>query len=374
MRVAYLCLDPGSPIGGTKGACVHVGELVAALASAGADVLLLAASAEADSELPRGVRVETVPSARRGASAAERMAHDDARARWLECRLKAFEPDLVFERLALYSAAGARAARALAIPFVVELNAPLLAEALRYRQLEEPDAAARLERATLVGADLVFAVSASLVVYAESRGARRVELLPNAVAAQRFGEPPRRDGAQAPTAVFSGNLRPWHGIECIAAAWRLLGRSAPRLLVIGDGPGRDVLQSVGAEITGALPHERVPSLLAQAHIGLAPYAVDAPDYFSPLKVFEYLAAGLATVVGDIDGLAGVVREGEAVVIPRGDAVALAHAVARLANDPQERARLGQVGRAYVLSQHTWEQRAERVLAGAAGLAAVGALS
>ena len=372
MRVAYLCLDPGVPIGGTKGACVHVGELVAALASRGADVLLLAASTQVEGEMPRGVRVETVPFTRRGVLAAERVAHDRARARWLERRLEVFEPDLVFERFALYSAAGARAARALAIPFLVELNAPLPAEASRYRQLEEPEAAALLERATLVGADLVFAVSAPLVAYAEGRGARRVELLPNAVAAERFAEPRRRDGA--PTAVFTGTLRPWHGIECIAGAWRLLGRSAPRLLVVGDGPGRELLERVGAEITGHLPHGRVPALLARADIALAPYAVDAPTYFSPLKVFEYLAAGLATVVGDIDGIAGVVGAGQVVVIPRGDSVALAHAVARLAKDPQERERLGRAGRAYVCSQHTWEQRAERVLAAAAELAAVGALS
>jgi glycosyltransferase involved in cell wall biosynthesis len=370
MRVAYLCLDPGIPIGGTKGACVHVHELVSALASTGTDVLLLVATRAVDGDMPPGVHVETVPFIR-GFSAAERVGQDRARARWLEGRLKVFEPDLVFERLALYSAAGARAVRGLAVPFLVELNAPLPAEASRYRQLEEPDAAARLERATLGSADLVFAVSAPLVAYAESRGARRVELLPNAVAAERFGEP-RRNGA--PTAVFTGTLRPWHGIECIVAAWRLLGRSAPRLLVVGDGPGRDLLERVGAEVTGPVPHARVPDLLAKAEIGLAPYAVDAPTYFSPLKVFEYLAAGLATVIGDIDGIAGVVGAGEAVIIPRGDSVALAHAVARLANDPRERERLGRAGRAYVRSQHTWEQRAERVLAAAAELARVGALA
>jgi glycosyltransferase involved in cell wall biosynthesis len=369
MRVAYLCLDPGIPVGGTKGSCVHVSEFVAALASAGADVLLLAASAGLGSEWPRGARVEIVPCAGRGASATERVADDGDRAAWLRRRLDDFRADVVYERLALYSAAGAWAARALAIPYIVEINAPLLAEAARYRQLEEPDAAERLERTAVRSADLVFAVSAPLVSYAEIRGARRVELLPNAVAAGRFADLPRPDGP--PTAVFAGTLRPWHGIECIVAAWRLLGTSAPRLLVIGDGPGREMLERVGAEITGLLPHSRVPSLLARADIGLAPYAADAPVYFSPLKVFEYLAAGLATVVGDIEGIAGIVGTSEAAVIPRGDPVALAHAVSLLAGDGQQRERLGRAGRARVLSQHTWKQRAERVLAAAAELEGVG---
>jgi glycosyltransferase involved in cell wall biosynthesis len=135
-----------------------------------------------------------------------------------------------------------------------------------------------------------------------------------------------------------------------------------------------MLERVGAEITGHLPHRRVPDFLAQAETGLAPYTPDAPPYFSPLKVLEYLAAGLAVVVGDIAGIADIVGVDEAVVIPRGDPEALAEAVSRLARDPLERKRLGRAGRAYVLSQHTWEQRAERVLAAAEELAAVRAYS
>jgi glycosyltransferase involved in cell wall biosynthesis len=370
MRVAYICLDPGIPIGGTKGASVHVGELVGALAASGADVLLLAADAESTVELPLGV--EVVPPLGPVSTAADRAARDRARARSFERRLRHFRPDVVYERLSLYSAAGPRAAHALGVPSIVEINAPLLAEAARYRRLEHPEAAERLERSVLTNADLVFAVSPPLVAYAESRGARRVELFPNAVASERFAEIPFHEGPL--TAVFSGTLRPWHGVECIADAWRRLGPSAPHLLVIGDGPGREALEAAGAEITGPLPHDLVPPLLARAEIGLAPYARDAPTYFSPLKVFEYLAAGLATVVGDIDGLAGVLARDEAVVIPRGDSAALAHVVARLSTDRPERERLGQAGRARVLSEHTWEQRAERVLAAAAELQPVGALA
>ena len=94
--------------------------------------------------------------------------------------------------------------------------------------------------------------------------------MPNAVALDRFaGLPPRpEDGV---VAVFSGALRPWHGIEAIAEAWRLLGAAAPRLLVVGDGPGRQLMEEIGADVTGAVPHDDVPALLASAHIGLAPY-------------------------------------------------------------------------------------------------------
>ena len=66
--------------------------------------------------------------------------------------LRAFAADAVYERIALHSAAGTTAARALGIPHIVELNAPLPEEAARYRQLERPADAERLERETLAGA------------------------------------------------------------------------------------------------------------------------------------------------------------------------------------------------------------------------------
>jgi glycosyltransferase involved in cell wall biosynthesis len=77
------------------------------------------------------------------------------------------------------------------------------------------------------------------------------------------------------------------------------------------------------------------------------------------------ADGLAVVAADIPGVADVVEPGAAVLVPPGDATALAEAVAALAADPGERARLGRAGRALALSRHTWDHRAASVLALAA---------
>ena len=173
-------------------------------------------------------------------------------------------------------------------------------------------------------------MSSPLAAYARERGAQRVEVTPNAVAPERFSDLPPRDPSAPPVAVFSGALRPWHGIETIAEAWALLDGEAPRLRVIGDGPARDIVAAAGAEMLGAVPHEQVPRLLGEADIGLAPYSPDAPAYFSPLKLFEYLAAGLAIVAADIPGVRDVTGSEAAVLIPPGDAPALAREVAVLA--------------------------------------------
>jgi glycosyltransferase involved in cell wall biosynthesis len=187
-----------------------------------------------------------------------------------------------------------------------------------------------------------------------------VEVAPNAVVPERFADLPARPPSAPPLAVFSGALRPWHGIETIAEAWGILGAAAPRLRVIGDGPAREVVTAAGAEMLGAVPHEQVPRLLGEADIGLAPYSPDAPVYFSPLKLFEYLAAGLAVVAADIPGVRDVTGDEAAVLIPPGDAPALARAVADLANDHLERDRLGAAARA-LAAEHTWQRRGQRII-------------
>ena len=366
MRIAYLSSDPGVPYGGRKGASVHVSELVDALAAEGAEVLALVSGVAPDAAPPApGATVEALPVPGKGASAAERLAAEPQRTNWLEQRLARFRPHALYERLALHSAAGSRAAARVGIPHLVELNAPLMDEARRYRRLEEGEAAARLEQEVLRGADLVLAVSHPLALHAMGRGARRVEVFPNAVAIERY--PMRsRHAPVKPVAVFTGRVRPWHGIEAVAAAWRLLGDAAPALVVAGDpGEARAVLEEVGAALLGPIPHSQVPAVLAEADIGLAPYATDAPEYFSPLKLFEYMAAGLAVVAGELPATRRLVSGEQAVLVPRGDPEALAAAVAGLAADAPRRERMGRAARALVAGAHTWRHRARRVMEHAA---------
>jgi glycosyltransferase involved in cell wall biosynthesis len=358
-RVLQLCCDPGVVYGGTKGASVHLAELSAALAAGGAEVRVIVTAIAPGAIPPVGVTVEVLPGPARGSGVDDRLAAEPARAEWLTARLRDWRADLLYERAALHTAAGSVAAGLAGVPHVVELNAPLPVEAARYRRLDAPESADRLERTVLADADIVLAVSRPLATYARARGARRVEMCPNAVDPARF---PPADAAAVPVgAVFAGSLRPWHGAGVLADAWVRLGADAPHLLVVGDGTGRDRLDAVGATVTGLVAHDDVPRLLASAQIGVAPYPSDAPCYFSPLKLFEYLAAGLAVVAADLPGVADIAGD-VAVLVPPGDAAALAGAVADLVSDPARRGRLGAAGRALVRSEHTWSHRARQVLA------------
>jgi len=85
-------------------------------------------------------------------------------------------------------------------------------------------------------------------------------------------------------------------------------------------------------------------------------------YFSPLKVYEYMAAGLPVVASRVGQLQKLIEPGvNGLLVPPGDTAALAAALGRLQSDPQLRLRLGQAARAAVIRQHTWDAVAEQIL-------------
>ena len=126
MRIACLSTDPGIAWGGAKGASVHLAEIVEALRAEDVEMLVLVSQIVADAPAPaRGVTLESLPGPRKGIPVDALLAAEDALAAWLVGRLQDFRADALYERIALHSAAGSTAARALGIPHIVELNAPL---------------------------------------------------------------------------------------------------------------------------------------------------------------------------------------------------------------------------------------------------------
>jgi len=172
------------------------------------------------------------------------------------------------------------------------------------------------------------------------------------------------------TLGFVGFVRDWHGLDAVVravAAWP--GQPRLALLVVGEGPARLGLEKLAAELgvagqvrfTGLADRAAVPGLVASFDIALQPAAV---AYASPLKVFEYMAAGRAIVAPDQPNLREVLDDGRtALLFDPADPGAMWQAVLRLAADPALRARLGEAARAEVLRRDlTWPGNARRVIA------------
>lgn len=375
MRLLYLSADPGVPVFGGKGASIHLRSMVGAFAELGHAVVVASPRLEpGEEELPAGVRTVPIPAVRpRSAPSAEEVVRQiEAQTIAVEELATREEVAGIYERYSLTSCAGARAAGALSIPLVVEVNAPLRAEERRFRQLAHEELALAAEQETFTAATLLVAVSSWLRDWLVSTGAPadRVQTIPNP--APRGNPAARRNLAEGePLRVgFSGSLKPWHGVETLLEGFQRASEHGANLdlEIVGDGPGAEAVQAAAAaspRITwlGHLPHAQVLERLRSWHVGVAPYIALEDFYFSPLKLGEYMGAGLCPVVSEIGPLPELVQGGTCgVLIPPGDPEALAGALVALDRDRARVRELGHRAWALAVQRPTWRDVALRVCA------------
>jgi glycosyltransferase involved in cell wall biosynthesis len=405
MKIAYLCTDFGVPVYGNKGASIHVRELSQALRSLGHDVVILCTRLGGPE--PAGFGVPTLEfGLDRRASALHELLRSDAEGGPAVARavraavtasslpdraltwLRGFAPDVLYERYALNGTAGLTLAGDLGIPHLLEVNAPLVDEEHAHRGLALAATARALEHEVVIGADHVFAVSSELGRWLRGLGVppERLTVVANAVDPERFRRANGRrrhvrrqlglDGR--PVVAFVGTLRPWHDPGILVRALGVLRTRGvvPQLLIVGDGPERVRLEELAREdgvesmlvFTGSVSHDDVPGYLAAADVAAATYHPEAGRYFSPLKLFEYQAAGLPVVAAELGEIPHCVRPGETgLLYEPGDVDALADALAALIVDRETAAALGRNGREHVLRHHTWTANARAVAGCAAAL-------
>jgi glycosyltransferase involved in cell wall biosynthesis len=188
---------------------------------------------------------------------------------------------------------------------------------------------------------------------------------------------------EARVVAFSSSFRRWHGAELLVrAAARVLQHSPHAFfLFLGSGPRlsrvRQHVQELGiasrVHFAGAVPYEQMPHYLARSHIGVAPYQPSLHGqlrlgfYWSPLKIFEYMASGLPVVTLDVEPLRDIVRSGrEGLPFRENHTEGLAGAIAELVSSPQRAMAMGQSARQRIVSLYSWQvhcETLERVLAG-----------
>ncbi len=379
MRVAYISADPGVPAFGVKGCSVHVQEGLRALCARGADVTLF--SARLGGEPPGDLANLPIISLPRplGSTSAEReKTAVDANEILCEQIEQQGPFDLIYERYSLWSFAAMEYAGEHGVASVLEVNAPLIEEQEKHRTLVNPDEARTASRRAFDAAEVLLAVSTGVADwlngFSEARG--RVHVVPNGVDATRFR--PELDPVwHAPTNAFVvgfvGSLKPWHGLSVLVKAFAQVHHAVPEtcLLIVGAGPEQAHIEAdldrlgirAAAHLTGAVTPAEVPRWLASMNVAVAPYADPAASYFSPLKVFEYMASGLPIVAGRIGQISEILtHDTTGVLVEPGDVDALAEALMRLYAAPLLCARLSSAARSTVLANHTWNTVFGRVLA------------
>jgi glycosyltransferase involved in cell wall biosynthesis len=369
MRILY-----SHRIQSRDGQSVHVEELVAALRGLGHEVLVVGpgfyeqAHFGGESNLVAWIRSRLPVVV---GEVAELLYTIPAWWR-LRAAFRRFRPDLIYERYNLYFLAGTWVARSSGAKLFLEVNSPLVEERTRLGQLRLRWLAGALERYVWRSADKVLVVTGVLQKAVAAAGVppEQIAVVPNGIDPAQFAALPAREAGDGPLVLgFVGFVRDWHGLDAVIAAMAAEPHGAIlRLVVVGDGPARETLQrqaqSLGladrVTFTGLQPREAIPALVAGFDIALQPLVV---SYASPLKIFEYMAAGRAIVAPDQPNIREILRDGETAVLfdPQASG-AMWRAIQRLAGDPALRARLGEAARAEIARRdYTWRGNAVRVV-------------
>ncbi len=363
MRIAYVCLDPGIPVFGTKGASVHIQEVVREYRRRGHDVTVYAT--RRGSNVPDDLaelRIVDVPITTRDEEERERA--QQAASASVSDMVRAGGYDLVYERYSLFSTVIAECG----VPGILEVNAPLIDEQRTHRVLVDEQAADAALQEQVQAALATICVSDPVRdwVIARTEGTR-VFTVPNGVNVHRITPQPESPGA--PVVTFVGTLKPWHGVDVLLRA-RAQAHKDWKLRIIGDGPMRaeldDLARSLGIDVDfrGAVAPDAIPQHMAGTAIGVAPYPAmdtDSDQYFSPLKVYEYMAAGLPVVASRVGQLPEIMGE-SAYLVPPSDPEALAEALDALVANPVERAQVGSDNRRQAEREHSWTGTVDHILA------------
>jgi glycosyltransferase involved in cell wall biosynthesis len=220
-------------------------------------------------------------------------------------------------------------------------------------------------------ADVIVSPSAAILPATVPR--ERVQVLEWGADTERFapasgGTPTFARPEAKLVAVFAGAFRSWHGAIHLVEAIKTLrtrGREDIGAVFVGDGPELPRVKQAAAGIrgilfTGAVPHDRMPSVLASADVGVAPFDLGAHAplalgfYWSPLKIFEYMASGLPVVAPAVDRIPALVAHGrEGFLYDPSVRDALADALLALA-DPADRQRLGAAARQRAVRDYSWD--------------------
>lgn len=372
MKILYSATDQAVP--GRKGGSVHVQSVAEGLAELGHDVRVLVR--KGDGDFPAGSVRWTALGSPLGRPHLRLLLRRAVRSIALAER-----PDVVIERYHNFGGEGVLAAAAAGAAAVLEVNAPVI---------DYPGSPKRvIDRALLVEpmrrwrdhvcrlSDLIVTPSAEIVP--PFVGRERILEIEWGADTRRFrpdasGPVPFERHPGETIIVFTGAFRAWHGAVKLVRAVRKLrveGRRDIRAVLIGEGPELADTRAAaegdsGIIFTGALPHTAIPACLSASDVGAAPFdcARHPPlalgFYWSPLKVFEYMAAGLPVVAPAIERLKPIVRDGrEGLLYDPADESGLARALEAM-TDRDLRASMGRAARERVVEHFSWSAHCARL--------------
>lgn len=367
------------------GAAVHVRQFVASARQCGVDIEAF--------HLNKFSGVEEAVSKRWRAALKKRLSRYAGEVNALLSNLRtsrkewsitsAVKPDVILTRYNLFNVSAVVVARLRRIPLVLEVNSPMAYENRRFNQEKWhlPVLPEWIERLNLRMAAAVVVVSKVLKDHFVRQGipGAKIFVVPNGVDPQAFSpQTPSRSvrekyGLHGKVVIgFVGSFHYWHGVDNLLdfISDVVEGYDHVRFLLVGTGPLHGELQFAIRErgysdrviLPGYVPHEKVPEYVSAMDIVLAPYPAMEFFYFSPLKLFEYMACGKPVVASRLGQIAELIEDGvNGMLYAPEDLSEMAAKCRILIEQPELRAEIGRNARKSILAGHTWRANAEKIV-------------
>jgi len=289
--------------------------------------------------------------------------------------------DWVYERFGVFQALGMTFQRS-GRPWVLETNTPFALE----NSLESgrrttwfQRAAGRHELRVYQRCDALVVQTAALkeIVLDFARvNQEKVFVVPNAVDMDRFHDPAAVRKFAGPTIGFVGALRRWQALEYPIRALGNLSREGVRynLVIVGAGEKsrewHKLAQDLGVAdrvfFAGAVPMDQIPAWIAGFDLGFSGQVGSVAGqsmYFSPLKLYEYMAAAKPVLASAHEDSRRLVIPGETGYLFEPDSLPdLERAMRQAWRERDSWPALGSRARALISSGHTWGIRIGRMIA------------
>lgn len=340
---------------------VNVAKMCSAFAGLGHDVTLIAAANEGAGDLSERIRAHYALKFDIRVLPLAAYAHRPVAAAILGARIaKRIGADLVYTRAPHVALAACMAG----LPTILELHTDIGAFSMigrvAFRRV--------LAHPSLLG---VVVISDALGVYLRQHFPMLQEgrICVAHDGADAHAPQPTRAPLARLAVGYVGHLYPGKGLEIIVPLAALCPWAD--FYVVGKHGQTTPDAPYNLRFAGVISHAAVPSTLAAFDVVLAPYQrnvivadgrTDTARWMSPLKVFEYMAAGKAIVASDLAVLREILDQEETALLVAPDAPAeWAAALTRLRDDPPLRRALGLRAQERFLKRHTWQQRAAFIL-------------
>lgn len=376
MRILYHHRTLGD---GAEG--IHIKEMVNAFRSIGHDVLVVGPSASENFGDKKRSPFSILKKIIRGpAYEALEIGYNFYNYHYLSRIVSRFRPDFIYDRYITFNYSCVGFGKKQRIPVFLEVNAPLA-----YEREHEPDeslymkkAAYWVEKKVCSNSLKTIVVSTPLKRYLISKGvpAKKIVVIPNGVNLNTFYPKPASKNLIQSLGIrkddviigFVGILRPWHGIDLLLEAFRIVNETYPntKLMLVGDGPIKENIlnqaRSLGLKnkliITGRVPHDQVSDYVSLFTIAVSPKAT---FYASPMKIPEYMAQQKAVVAPDTNNIRDLVSNGtNGLLFEYDSANSLAKSLMEIISKPSLGIELGYKARSETIQRLNWQATAKQI--------------